>query len=81
MPKSCMSPSVAPCGDANAIRRHISLPGQATDKPCRGDEALTLPMSRQGMDTPHIKNPALRSIKAGVLRIAYQELGPAGGRP
>ena len=81
MPASCMSRSVAPCGDANAIRRDISLTGLATDTPCRGDEALTLPMSRQGMDTLHIKNPAWRSIKAGVLRIAYQELGPAGGRP
>ena len=36
-------------------------------------------MSRSGMDTPYVKNLALRSIEAGVLRVAYQDLGPSGG--
>ena len=38
-----------------------------------------MPVSRSGMDTPYVKNLALRSIEAGVLRVAYLDLGPSGG--
>ena len=33
------------------------------------------------MDNPYNTKTALRTIEAGVLRIAYQDLGPAGGPP